>query len=180
MRAAAAVVARLAEERAAEVEAVAGVLAASAGRLLVTGVGKSGTVARGIAELFAATGTPAYFLHPTEALHGDLGRVAPGDEVIAVSWSGATAEVLRVLPHLRRRRARVTGLVGSSRSPLADACDVVLAAECDAGPEEVGPPVTATLALLALGQALVLGVAELKGHSPELAAALHPATREAV
>ncbi|MFF4602845.1 SIS domain-containing protein [Streptomyces sp. NPDC001339] len=169
--------ARLAEERSGQVQSVAKVLASSSGRLLLTGVGKSATVARGVAELFAASGTPAYFLHPTEALHGDLGMVAPGDEVVVVSWSGQTGEVLRLLPHLARRPARTTALVGDGGSPLAHASDLVLSAECPIE-QSVGPPTTATLALTALGHALVLSVFEAKSHPTDLVVDLHPATWE--
>ncbi len=145
------------------------------GRVVVTGMGKPGFIAQKISATFASTGTPSLYLHPAEALHGDLGRLVPGDLVLALSNSGETDEIVRLLPSLKRLGAPIIALTGGSRSALAGAADVVL---------EIGPvpeacplgmaPTTSTIALLALGDALAMTVQHKRGFSPEQFASLHP------
>jgi arabinose-5-phosphate isomerase len=156
-------------------EAVARIFACD-GRVVVTGMGKAGFIAQKISATFASTGTPSLFLHPAEALHGDLGRVVPGDLVLALSNSGETEEILRLLPALKRLSTPIIALTGGQRSSLAHAADIVL---------EIGPvpeacplglaPTASTAALLALGDALAMTVLHRRGFSPEQFAELHPA-----
>lgn len=146
-----------------------------AGRIIVTGIGKSGIIGRKIAATLASTGTPAYFLHPAEGVHGDLGMLARGDVVLALSNSGETDEVLAILPPLKRLGVRIVLLTGNAQSTLARQCDVVL----DVGvPEEACPmnlaPTSSTTAALAAGDALAMALLELRGLRPEDYAALHP------
>jgi len=146
-----------------------------AGRVIVTGMGKSGLIGRKIAATLASTGTPAYFLHPAEGVHGDLGMVARGDVVVVLSNSGETDEVLAILPLLKRLGVPIVLLTGNPGSALARQCEVVL----DVGvPEEACPmnlaPTSSTTAALAAGDALALALLELRGLRPEDYAALHP------
>lgn len=146
-----------------------------AGRIIVTGIGKSGLIGRKIAATLASTGSPAYFLHPAEGVHGDLGMLARGDVVLALSNSGETDEVLAILPPLKRLGVRIVLLTGKPQSTLARQCDVVL----DVGaPEEACPmnlaPTSSTTAALAAGDALAMALLELRGLRPEDYAALHP------
>jgi len=146
-----------------------------AGRVIVTGMGKSGLIGRKIAATLASTGTPSYFLHPAEGVHGDLGMVARGDVVVALSNSGETDEVLAILPLLKRLGVPIVLLTGNPGSALAHQCEVVL----DVGvPEEACPmnlaPTSSTTAALAAGDALALALLELRGLRPEDYAALHP------
>ena len=145
------------------------------GRVIVTGMGKSGLIGRKIAATLASTGTPAYFLHPAEGVHGDLGMVARGDVVVALSNSGETDEMLAILPLLKRLGVPIALLTGNPGSALARQCEVVL----DVGvPEEACPmnlaPTSSTTAALAAGDALALVLLELRGLRPEDYAALHP------
>jgi len=151
------------------------VLRGCGGRVIVTGMGKSGLIGRKIAATLASTGTPAYFLHPAEGVHGDLGMVARGDVVVALSNSGETDEVLAILPLLKRLGVPIVLLTGNPGSALARQCEVVL----DVGvPEEACPmnlaPTSSTTAALAAGDALALALLELRGLRPEDYAALHP------
>ncbi len=146
-----------------------------AGRVIVTGMGKSGLVGRKIASTLASTGTPAYFLHPAEGVHGDLGMVARGDVVLALSNSGETDEMLAILPALKRLGVPLVLLTGNPRSTLARQCEVVV----DVGvPEEACPmnlaPTSSSTAALAIGDALAMVLLELRGLRPEDYAALHP------
>ena len=146
-----------------------------AGRVIVTGMGKSGLVGRKIAATLASTGTPAYFLHPAEGVHGDIGMVARGDVVMALSNSGETDEVLAVLPTIKRLGIPLILLTGMVASTLARQADVVL----DAGVrEEACPmnlaPTSSTTAALAMGDALAMALLDLRGLRPEDYAALHP------
>jgi len=146
-----------------------------AGRVIVTGLGKSGLIGRKIAATLASTGTPAYFLHPAEGVHGDLGMVARGDVVLALSNSGETDEVLAILPPLKRLGVPIVLLTGHPTSSLARQCEVVLDVSV---PEEACPmnlaPTSSTTAALAAGDALALALLELRGLRPEDYAALHP------
>jgi arabinose-5-phosphate isomerase len=145
------------------------------GRVIVTGMGKSGLVGRKIAATLASTGTPAYFLHPAEGVHGDLGMVAREDVVLALSNSGETDEMLAVLPALKRLGILLVLLTGSSTSALARQADIVL----DVGvAEEACPinlaPTASTTAALAMGDALAMALLDLRGLGPDDYAALHP------
>ena len=151
------------------------VLRACAGRVIVTGMGKSGLIGRKIAATLASTGTPAYFLHPAEGVHGDLGMVARGVVVLALSNSGETDEVLAILPLLKRLGIPIVLMTGNPSSSLARQCEVVLDVSV---PEEACPmnlaPTSSTTAALAVGDALALALLELRGLRPEDYAALHP------
>lgn len=145
------------------------------GRVIVTGIGKSGLVGRKIAATLASTGTPAYFLHPAEGVHGDIGLVARDDVVLALSNSGETDELLAILPQLKRLGLPLILLTGTSGSTLAKQSDVVLDASVreEACPMNLAPTSSTTVAL-ALGDALAMVLLELKGLRPEDYAALHP------
>ena len=145
------------------------------GRVIVTGMGKSGIICRKIAATLSSTGTPAIFLHPAEAIHGDLGVVQSDDVVIALSYSGETDEVLRLLETIKRLGARLVAITGDCRSTLAQASDVAL--DCRVS-EEACPmnlvPTASTTAALALGDALAMTLSAAKGFSQEHFASLHP------
>ncbi len=146
------------------------------GRVIVTGMGKSSHVARKVAATMASTGTPAYFLHPAEGVHGDVGIVAQGDVAVVFSNSGETDELLAVLPAIKRLSVPVVLLTGNAASSLARQADVVL----DVGvQEEACPmnlaPTSSTTAALAMGDALAMALLDLRGLRPEDYAALHPA-----
>ena len=149
---------------------------ACTGRIVVTGIGKSGLVGRKIAATLASTGTPAYFLHPAEGMHGDVGMLARGDLVVALSNSGETNEMLAILPPLKRLGVPIVLLTGNPKSTLARQSDVVLDVSVA---EEACPlnlaPTSSTTAALALGDALAMVLLELRGLRPEDYAALHPA-----
>jgi arabinose-5-phosphate isomerase len=145
------------------------------GRVIVTGMGKSGLIGRKIAATLASTGTPAYFLHPAEGVHGDIGMVARDDLVLGLSNSGETDEVLAVLPAIKRLGVPLILLTGSPGSTLARQAEVVL----DVGVlEEACPmnlaPTSSTTAALAMGDALAMALLDLRGLGPEDYAALHP------
>ncbi len=156
------------------VEAVALVVNCK-GRVIVTGMGKSGIICRKIAATLASTGTPAFFLHPAEAVHGDLGVIQADDVVIAMSYSGETEELTRVLETLKRIGAPLIALTGGRNSTLAQAANVAL--DCSVS-EEACPmnlvPTASTTAALALGDALAMTVLGEKGFKPEDFANLHP------
>lgn len=145
------------------------------GRIVVSGIGKSGHVARKIASTLASTGTPAFFVHPAEASHGDLGMIADKDIVIALSNSGESAELLAILPLIKRKGAGLIALTGKPQSTLARQADLHL----DAGvQEEACPlglaPTASTTAALALGDALAVALLETRGFSAEDFARSHP------
>ncbi len=145
------------------------------GRVIVTGMGKSGIIARKIAATLSSTGTAAFFLHPAEAVHGDLGAVQAPDVVVALSHSGETPELLRLLETIRRIGARLIAMTGGPTSPLARAADVVLDCGVD---EEACPlnlvPTASTTATLAMGDALAMALLVEKGFKAEDFASLHP------
>ena len=145
------------------------------GRVIVTGMGKSGIICRKIAATLASTGTPAFFLHPAEAVHGDLGVIQSDDVVIAMSYSGETEELTRVLETLKRIGAPLIAITGDLKSTLAQAADVAL--DCRVS-EEACPmnlvPTASTTAALAMGDALAMTVLVEKGFKPEDFANLHP------
>ena len=148
----------------------------SRGRVVVTGMGKPGFIAQKISATLSSTGTPSLFLHPAEALHGDLGRVTKDDIVIAFSSSGHTEEILRLLPIVKRIGAKLVSFTGSPKSPLAHASDVVLnvSVKKEACPLNLAPTASTT-AMLALGDALALALLEKKGFKAEDFAFYHPA-----
>ena len=145
------------------------------GRVIVTGMGKSGIICRKIAATLASTGTPAFFLHPAEAIHGDLGVIQRDDVVVALSYSGETDEILRLLETIRRLGARLIAITGRAASTLAQAADVAL--DCGVA-EEACPmnlvPTASTTAALAFGDALAMTLLVEKGFRQEDFASLHP------
>jgi arabinose-5-phosphate isomerase len=153
-------------------------LAAVRGRIVVTGMGKSGHVARKIAATLASTGSPAQFVHPGEASHGDLGMIAAGDAVIALSNSGETAELGDIVAYTRRFRIPLVAVTRRSPSTLADAADaaLVLPASPEACPLGLAPT-TSTTMMLALGDALAVALLELRGFSPSDFHVFHPGGR---
>jgi arabinose-5-phosphate isomerase len=150
-------------------------LAATAGRVTVTGMGKSGHVGHKIAATFASTGTPAQFVHPAEASHGDLGMIAPGDAVLALSNSGDTAELSDVVTYTRRFRIPLVAMTRRDSSVLGGAADValILPASEEACPMGLAPT-TSTTMMLALGDALAVALLERKGFSTSDFQRLHP------
>jgi arabinose-5-phosphate isomerase len=145
------------------------------GRVVVCGIGKSGHVARKLAATLASTGTPAFFVHPAEASHGDLGMITPEDVVVMLSNSGETDELVSLAPHVRRQGAAIVALTGNERSSLAKAADVHLDAAVDAEACPLGlAPTASTTAALALGDALALALLDARGFSVEDFARSHP------
>lgn len=145
------------------------------GRTVITGMGKSGIIGRKMAATFASTGTPTFYLHPAEGIHGDLGMVTCGDVVIALSNSGETGEVLNILPSLRRIGAKIIAMVGNSNSTLAKNADVVL----DVGvSKEACPlglaPTSSTTAALAYGDAIALALLQKHNFTANQFAVFHP------
>ena len=148
------------------------------GRVVLTGMGKSGFIAKKIAATLASTGTPALYLHPAEGVHGDLGMIVRGDVVIAVSNSGVTPELIEILPALKRLDVKVIALVGSLDSIVAKQSDVALDVSVE---EEACPldltPTASTTAALAMGDALAVALFEKRGFRAEDFAVLHPGGR---
>jgi arabinose-5-phosphate isomerase len=156
------------------VAAVSLILNAS-GRVVVTGIGKSGHVGRKLAATLASTGTPAFFVHPAEASHGDLGMISPQDVVIALSNSGEVAELNTLLTPLKRVGAKLIAITGNENSTLAKEADIALDARVD---EEACPlglaPTASTAAAMALGDALAMALLEARGFTAEDFARSHP------
>ncbi len=146
------------------------------GKVVTTGMGKSGHVARKVAATFCSTGSPSVFLHPAEAVHGDLGVYAPGDPTVMFSKSGSTAELRRLVPTLREFRSPIIGVLGSMASPLAAEVDVVLDASVrrEADPNNLAPTASAVVAL-ALGDALAVALILARQVSAEDFGRYHPA-----
>ncbi|MGA2053500.1 MAG: KpsF/GutQ family sugar-phosphate isomerase [Opitutales bacterium] len=148
---------------------------AATGKVVVTGLGKSGLAARSLAATFCSLGTPAVFLHAAEAAHGDLGVVGRGDVVILVSKSGATPELVRLAPLARALEARLVALVGNPRSPLAEEADAVLDASVAREADPLGlAPTSSVVVALALGHALAVALAQARGFSADDFARAHP------
>jgi arabinose-5-phosphate isomerase len=145
------------------------------GRVVVSGMGKSGHIARKIASTLASTGTPAVFVHPAEAAHGDLGMVAKGDALICLSNSGETTELSHLVAHSRRHGIPLIAIVGRAGSALDQAADATLTlpAIVEACPMGLAPTTSTTL-MLALGDALAIALLERKGFTPEQFQVLHP------
>ena len=153
-------------------------LLACKGRVVVTGMGKSGLIGRKTAATFSSTGTPSVFLHPAEAVHGDLGMVLAGDVVLGISYSGETEEIAALLPTIKRLALPLVTITGNLRSTLAMASDVVL----DASVREEAcslnlAPTASTAAAMAMGDALAIALLNRRGFSHEDFAALHPGGR---
>jgi len=159
-------------------EKVVRCIVATTGRVILTGIGKSGIICRKIAATFASTGTPAFFVHPAEAIHGDLGMIVNGDTVLAVSHSGETDELLRLLEYIKRQGARLIAITGNKNSSLARHADLALTFSIN---EEGCPmglaPMASTTVTLALGDALAAAVLKEKNFTSEKFAQLHPGGR---
>ena len=145
------------------------------GKIVLTGIGKAGIIAEKISATLASTGTPSIFLHPVEALHGDIGRLEREDVVIALSNSGSTEELLRLLDHVKRRGAKLIALTGRVNSPLGRFSDITLSYGDveEACPLGAAPSVSSTC-MLAVGDALSIAVMKLRDFQPEQFAAFHP------
>ena len=154
------------------------VILQSKGRVVVSGMGKSGLVGQKIAATLASTGTPSFFLHPGEALHGDLGMIVPGDIVLLISNSGETDEVLRLLPALAHFGNTLIAMTGVMDSPLAKAANHVLdiAVEREICPLNLAPT-TSTLVTMAMGDALAVALMDARGFEPQDFARFHPGGR---
>lgn len=146
------------------------------GRVVVAGMGKSGIVGKKIAATFSSTGTPAFFLHPAEALHGDLGMIARGDAMLAVSYGGETREIVALLDALKRLEITLVALTGNPKSTIAQAADVVLDASVneEACSLNLAPTASTTVAM-AVGDALAVSLLERRDFRHDDFAALHPA-----
>jgi arabinose-5-phosphate isomerase len=154
------------------------ILFACKGRVAVAGMGKSGLIGRKISATFASTGTPSFFLHPAEALHGDLGMLARGDAAVALSYGGETEEIVALIPTLQRMEIPIIALTGQPRSSLGAASAVAI----DVSVKEEAcslnlAPTASTTAALALGDALAIALLERRGFSSADFAALHPSGR---
>ncbi len=166
---------RLATTMAESFECAVEMLYACSGRVVVTGMGKSGLVARKIAATLSSTGTPALFLHPAEAVHGDLGMIVRGDVVLALSQSGETEEILRLLANIKRLQVKLLAMTGQLRSTLAQAADIVLDCSVEQEACSMGlAPTASTTTMLALGDALAVALAEKRGFREDDFADLHP------
>lgn len=147
-----------------------------AGRVVVTGMGKSGIIGQKISATLASTGTPSLFLHPAEAVHGDLGRIVKGDVVIAISYGGETAEMLTLLPLIKRLGCALVALTGNPASTLATVADVHLDVSVRQEACPLGlAPTASTAATLAMGDALAMALLERRGFTEDDFAVLHPA-----
>ncbi len=150
-------------------------LFACGGRVVVSGMGKSGLVARKIAATLSSTGTPALYMHPVDAVHGDLGMIVRGDVVLALSQSGDTEEILNLLPNIKRLDVKLVAMTGEARSTLAQAADIIL--DCSVAQEACSlglAPTASTTTMVALGDALAVALAEKRGFKEEDFADLHP------
>jgi len=168
-------VSRLSERLGKEFVQAIKILKECPGKVVVCGLGKSGLVGQKISATFASTGTPSFFLHPAEGLHGDLGMVSKGDVVLALSNSGETEELVKLIPYFRRIGLMVIAMTGRRDSTLAKSAEVVLEVSVkeEACPYNLVPTASST-AMLALGDALALVLLEEKGFKPEDFAVLHP------
>jgi len=145
------------------------------GKLIITGVGKSGLIGAKMAATFASTGTPSFFLHPTEALHGDLGMIGPEDVVLAISYSGESGELSAILPHIKRFEIPLIGMTRNVNSSLGKFSDIVLGIEIakEACPLGIAPTSSTTLTL-ALGDALAVCMMHARDFAKEDFASFHP------
>lgn len=145
------------------------------GKLIITGVGKSGLIGAKMAATFASTGTPSFFLHPTEALHGDLGMIGPDDVVLAISYSGESGELSAILPHIKRFNIPLIGMTRNSSSTLGKFADIVISIEVskEACPLGIAPTSSTTLTL-ALGDAIAVCMMHARDFKKEDFASFHP------
>lgn len=145
------------------------------GRVVLTGVGKSGLIARKIVATLNSTGTPSIFMHPTDALHGDLGMVRKEDIIILLSKSGNTEELINMIPMIQRLGVLMIGMIGNENSKMGETCDIILDVSVaeEACPYDLAPT-SSTTATLAMGDALAVALLELRGFTPEDFAMLHP------
>jgi arabinose-5-phosphate isomerase len=145
------------------------------GRVVITGIGKSGIIGKKIAATFASTGTPSFFMHPAEGLHGDLGMVTKNDIVLAISNSGETEEILKIIPSIKRIGAKMIALVGNSNSTLAEKSDVVISygAVQEACPLGLAPTTSSTVTLV-IGDVLAVALLKARNFKPENFALFHP------
>ena len=151
-------------------------LFACKGRVAVTGMGKSGIVARKISATLSSTGTPSFFLHPAEALHGDLGMLAPGDTMLAVSYGGETREIVALLDALKRLEIKVVALTGNAKSTIAQASEIKLDVSVNEEACSLNlAPTASTTAAMAVGDALAVALLEKRDFRRDDFAALHPA-----
>jgi len=153
-------------------------IVACPGRVVITGMGKSGIIGQKLAATFASTGTPSFFLHPAEAAHGDLGMIVKGDLLVALSYGGETEEINQLLPASKRLGVGVIAFTGALNSTLAQAADLVLDISVDreACPHNLAPTAS-TAAMMALGDALAIALLERRGFKEEDFARLHPGGR---
>jgi arabinose-5-phosphate isomerase len=151
------------------------IVLACKGKLIVTGVGKSGLIGAKMAATFASTGTPSFFLHPTEALHGDLGMISANDVVIAISYSGESEELSSILPHIKRFKTPLIGMTRDSNSTLGKYSDIVIdvVVEKEACPLDIAPTSSTTLTL-ALGDALAVCLMRARDFKKSDFASFHP------
>jgi arabinose-5-phosphate isomerase len=148
---------------------------ATKGKLVIAGVGKSGLVGAKMAATFASTGTPSFFLHPTEALHGDLGMIGKDDTVLAISYSGESEELAKILPHIKRLNVKLIGMTASSESTLGKYSDIVLPIKIHKEACPLGAaPTTSTTLTMALGDALAVVLMHKRGFKQEDFASFHP------
>jgi len=171
----AAAVARAAERLDGELIRAVDLILAHPGKVVVTGIGKSGHIARKIVATLCSTGTAAVFLHPAEAVHGDLGIYTPGDPTVLLSKNGASAELLALVPLLRQFHSPLIGILGNAGSPLAGLVDVMLdgSVEREADPNNLAPTASAVTAL-ALGHALAIALMCARNFTPEEFGRFHP------
>lgn len=148
------------------------------GRVVVTGMGKSGLIGRKISATFSSTGTPSFFLHPADAVHGDLGMLAKGDVLLAITYGGETQEILNLLITLKRLEIPIIAMTGNTKSTLAETSDVVLdvSVKEEACTLNLAPTASTTVAM-ALGDALAVSLLGRRGFKPDDFAELHPAGR---
>ncbi len=167
---------RLTEDQADKLVKLYELLAHTGGNLIISGVGKSGIIAQKIAATFSSLGLPSFFLHPTEAMHGDLGRVTKSDAVVLISKSGTTEELLLVLPYLRVTTERIVALVGNTKSPIAAKAGIVLdcSVEKEACINDLAPT-TSTTTALAMGDAMAVLYESVMGVTKDKFAVNHPA-----
>lgn len=158
-----------------EIEQLIGLILACPSRVIITGIGKSGIIGRKISATLSSTGTPSFFLHPAEGLHGDLGMVTQSDIIIAISNSGETEEILNILPSLKKIGTKLVAVVGNKNSLLAKKSDLVLST---GEVEEACPlglaPTTSTTVTLALGDAISIALLKARKFTPENFALFHP------
>ncbi|WP_339725000.1 KpsF/GutQ family sugar-phosphate isomerase [uncultured Paraglaciecola sp.] len=150
-------------------------IAASTGRIIISGMGKSGHIGRKIAATMASTGTPSFFVHPAEAFHGDLGMIQPSDVVVLISNTGETDEILKLIPSLQNFGNKIIAITGNTRSSLSKNSDVILNVKVD---REICPnnlaPTSSTTATLVMGDALAIGLIHLRDFKPHHFALYHP------